>query len=1281
LTALLVRYLDNPKIKDPLKTLVRDKAGLELDFATTQVRVFSGLRITDVVVRSPTRFREVAPELLRVGSITVRWSLPALLHHQYSLSSVYIEDVRAVVVRDADGRTSLSELGAAEEPAPRPPGPPSPPASPPTPLSQLFAKILAGSPPLNEATVHKLALTLLLRDAHHAVERLQLSAPDLWLRLSTASAPGGWQVQAHIGAESAPVALHVQRSRAQGPAGQATAELWLDARLAPQDAKASVDLRVRQQTLLPTLQLSHLIHAEARARFDGKAGRVEVALAPLMLADEAVKLSAEIELPDPGRGPITLRTARGAANLQPLYSTLSAEVTPLHAQRFLLDFDVAGLPLSAAPRLAPGGHARVHGDIEALRIMLGGEDLTLAQGKVSLTAEPTADHGTAIVAELPLSGLRTVRDGVEHALGSLHIAVSGRADHEGALTGDADLRLAGLLQATGSGPAATRLALRGGHLAVHANDLRLDLVVAPTGQAPPPPHTPTLLKHRRLAQREVHGLLTANGQLEGLGFVSPGLRSDAGSIGIAVQAHLAGGPPYGLDLDLPIIALKVRDGKDHVLHDGPLHLSAHTSEVYPDPAEPRRTRGDLAFAAALADVTVELAAHKHPDSVDFEVNADAKSLTTVRTLLAASGGTPGFELPWESMGLTLHSQGQLQQLFGPDRKLDQHTEINLSRPALKSATGQVAAQGLSLTASTSGNTRRQSGALDLNVRGLKVGDQAFDDVHVGASGDVDLGAPALRLNLSSKAKAGPQASLSTTLAFDRRKKALTYDFAMQAAKLLPLQPFLAKVRSARGFDLSALELSLKGSGTIVGLLDDIGPSLVPRIHPHLTASLGVNGTFEVRAGGVYWNEGDRVVKSPLFGWRATLSHQDQIRKLHGELQLDALHVEFGEHELDFGKVEDSLDLAMLGDLNQGVGELTQHLKLGELQQDFLSGYVLSGLVLSLRASRNHDGEIQISELKLQNDGGGTEMDLTGHVELGSERRSVHLRGTLNQQLDRLWNKSEVYVGHGAVALNVNVHSGNFTLFHTQAEVQVTDGNLRLPRRGVLIENFSGEVPIIADVLVDGSGFHLVPSEAPNMYSQLRYADQHPLLTGRSFISVGRVATPLFDVAGLAGNLRIEHTLISLSQFELAVRGGQVSGQCLLDVRDDAPTLQMRIRASHITASHGERFDGNAAVVVGVRDRSVSGRSEILRIGRRHLLDLLDLHDPQHTDPAVNRVRTALAVGYPDRVSLAFDHGFATARISLGGLAGMVRIDPLRGIPMGPIIDKLLPPVADTEDDQ
>jgi hypothetical protein len=187
---------------------------------------------------------------------------------------------------------------------------------------------------------------------------------------------------------------------------------------------------------------------------------------------------------------------------------------------------------------------------------------------------------------------------------------------------------------------------------------------------------------------------------------------------------------------------------------------------------------------------------------------------------------------------------------------------------------------------------------------------------------------------------------------------------------------------------------------------------------------------------------------------------------------------------------------------------------------------------------------------------------------------------------------------------------------------------------------------------------------------LRFADQHPLLSRSGFMSASSITTPHISIAPLAGNLSIHQNVFAMSQLEMGVRGGRITGQCLLDWQGEHSTLEARVRATGVQSSRGEPFDGNAAVVISGKDRSVNGRAEILRIGNRHLLDLLDLGDPHHADPATNRVRYALGLGYPKHVRVSFNHGFGRLSITMGGPARLLSIDEIRGIPMGPIVDRM-----------
>ena len=273
-------------------------------------------------------------------------------------------------------------------------------------------------------------------------------------------------------------------------------------------------------------------------------------------------------------------------------------------------------------------------------------------------------------------------------------------------------------------------------------------------------------------------------------------------------------------------------------------------------------------------------------------------------------------------------------------------------------------------------------------------------------------------------------------------------------------------------------------------------------------------------------------------------------------------------------------------------------------------------------------------------------------------------------------------GSGRASVQLRLDSGNLRVYHALAALRLSGATIELPHAGVAVESVDGEIPLTADLLLDGRGLHLLRSTKSNAYSRaaLRRSasaaqpSQLPLDRARGHAAASRSRRSPATCASTT-------TSCQLSQLELGVRGGRVTGQCIVDWREDDSTVQLRVRASDVASSHGEPFDGNAAVVISTRERSVDGRAEILRIGKRHLFDLLDLHDPHHADAAVNRVRSALALGYPSTCASTFRHGFADARITFGGLARLVRVDELRGIPMGPIVDKLVAPLERKETEE
>jgi hypothetical protein len=295
----------------------------------------------------------------------------------------------------------------------------------------------------------------------------------------------------------------------------------------------------------------------------------------------------------------------------------------------------------------------------------------------------------------------------------------------------------------------------------------------------------------------------------------------------------------------------------------------------------------------------------------------------------------------------------------------------------------------------------------------------------------------------------------------------------------------------------------------------------------------------------------------------------------------------------------------------------------------------------------------------------------GGIDLGDDQRKLALHASINQDLARASNRPESFTGSGAGRVSLSAESPDFRVFHVRAALALENARVHLPNAKVALDGIDGDVPITLDLTYGKNGVELLRGVQLNPYATLRFADQHPLLKNRSFIAIASITTPFVSMAPFAANLKIEQNIVSLSQLEMGVRGGSITGDGVFDWNGAESTFQADVRASGVMSSHGEPFDGNAAFLVDIGDRSIEGRADILRIGRRHLFDLLDLQDPTHENAGLNRIRTALSFGYPERVRIAFKHGFASAGVTFGGLAGLVSVDDVRGIPIGPLMERMV----------
>ncbi|MGC4120643.1 MAG: hypothetical protein QM765_39915 [Myxococcales bacterium] len=1136
--AFVVRSLDSPWLKRHVQEAVRSAANLELDYQATHLGL-TGVRIEGIVVLQPEKFRPLAKEFVRVGALEAHWTLGSLKGKEGPLlKSVSLEQVAVALVMDTTRGSTLDALSS----PPDPKAPPPPPPPPPTPLSRQLAELLAKPLPVARASLSEVDLLLVLTDDLKERERLSLRGLGLGFAHDPDPA-GGWKLAADLGTAAKPLDLAFERAGK----GAAKMRLALNAAASSKSANATLDLKVVEQSLIPDLAIDRLLQLEALATFDPKAGKTEVSVARLGVGDGAVSAQASLMLPDKDCSPL-LREAKGDIDVAGLLRRIPKGLVsiPVELQAGKLSFQVKDLLLAAMPSLMKGGSAGVDASLQGLRVSLTDLAAQAPALVLSVQAQPTKE-GTGLGGHASL-GLEKV----QVDLGKKKVEAEGLAldldasrEGDGAWNGKLDLKLAKLANGIGA-----TINAAGARLGLKVQALHVDL------QKP----------------------LEAKGKVE-LDFGSTSLAVNAApwnvrtsGLGLQARTQLAGGAPYALELDLPIEKLSL-SGPGRSLTDAPFKLHVGLKETFPDLERPLRTRGvaqvglDLGAIHLLLDVT-----RKAVETAEFTLTANAASLAVAKTLAPEAAD---YKLPWEKLALSLRSAGKLDKLFTKAPTLMQRTDLALDKLGLTLPQGAGSLERLELGLRSDGGFARHNADLELALRTLALGEKTYGDGKLTLSATVDADAPSASLKLKGGGAAGPEVDADLSASFDRPTKALSYQVAVSLAKLAVLAPLLKG--SLAGVDLTSLAASLNSKGTVTGVVEAIAPDGTVKISPKPLETLVGKSRYELELGGVSWTSGDQEATVPSLKLQGALdSAEAGHHTVRGELQADSIHVASGRHEVDLGGVHDSIEVAST-DLMAGELELDQRLRIATVRQQEVPDYPVGDLSLNVRAQRDREGTIRASLIELVNRAAGTSLRLDGTAELGGYRRALSLHGVLDQDLATAWTDCELVQAKGKLGLDVRVDSNDLRVFHAEAQAKLTSADVTLPKSKVTVESMDAEVPLQVDFVYGQNGFALRGQPNADAFAQMRFADQHPFHSRRSFLSIAKLTSPAGTMAPLAGNLEISRGVITLSQLELGVRKGLVTGQCALLLGKD-PTIVARIRASDLESSYGEPFDGNLAIL-------------------------------------------------------------------------------------------------------
>lgn len=216
--------------------------------------------------------------------------------------------------------------------------------------------------------------------------------------------------------------------------------------------------------------------------------------------------------------------------------------------------------------------------------------------------------------------------------------------------------------------------------------------------------------------------------------------------------------------------------------------------------------------------------------------------------------------------------------------------------------------------------------------------------------------------------------------------------------------------------------------------------------------------------------------------------------------------------------------------------------------------------------------------------------------------------------------------------------------------------------------------MLEDFYIADGKVKLLGGGANNAYARWRFSDQHPFLGGDHFVSIQQARFRDWTMGPVAANVAVDRNVMHLDQLEMDVAGGKVAGNCIVHIDGSDTELLFRGNVTGLRAGDGDdRLDANAALDIKPAQLSIGGRAEVLRLAPAHLKAMLDLWDPYGEDDRANKLRLALKAGYPKRMRMLFSHGFADFRVELGGLGSVVRIDDVRGVPIGPAMARFAAP--------
>jgi translocation and assembly module TamB len=597
--------------------------------------------------------------------------------------------------------------------------------------------------------------------------------------------------------------------------------------------------------------------------------------------------------------------------------------------------------------------------------------------------------------------------------------------------------------------------------------------------------------------------------------------------------------------------------------------------------------------------------------------------------------------------------------------------------------GHGALPALRLFAEKRGRDRYR---LELDATGSRLavfGSPLPGDITAEVRADAALAAGALKVSAGLRGAGGADVALAMDARFEPQAERLVYSAELSAQRLEAFAGVASQVdaRTARvRFDGARLQASAHGE--LGGVLRAVPGALpTPVEHPLRTARGSQSARLELE--GLDYRGAEGALRVPKLELDLESAHRAEAGgNASARLQMKSLALDGGGTSLRIDGLDQKLIATFERAPDQGVVDVHTSLALASAAQSWLPGYPVRDLTFSTNMQVDRLSSIFLRELRLDNPAAGSALRASGTLELLAQgspasgktiagRQALSFEGRLEQQLEPLARLEVASHASGSLALPFRLESGGLLGYRLLAKLEANQVSFARKDGSLAIEGLNGGIPVVEEFALLESGPVLGQSPRTSPLSDTRFFDVHPFLSASDYVTARSISLGgLAPIGPVAANVRVERSDFIIDQLQTGYRGGQIVGQVRVAWRDGDPIVRLRLNATGVrSGKSNDVFDANTALTFVPQAMTLDGKMQIVRASREHLEDILDVLDPFHESANANRVRQGLALGYPKFVRFALHDGAVDTKVELGGLAQLVRIDEIKAVPLGPILQK------------